>query len=109
MNRIHVKPRGIGGNGFAHKSVDAKHPMLRYKGLHKIEILPPGQVLKDTGCNNQIEAAGRKRAFVDEAFPFGHVDRKSTRLNSSHLGISYAVFCLKKTHQALPPARRATQ
>src|SRR5262245_63857007 len=23
-------------------------------------------------------------------------DRKSTRLNSSHLGISYAVFCLKK-------------
>src|SRR5205814_6651453 len=26
----------------------------------------------------------------------GWVDRKSTRLNSSHLGISYAVFCLKK-------------
>src|SRR5256885_11622349 len=25
-----------------------------------------------------------------------HVDRKSTRLNSSHLVISYAVFCLKK-------------
>src|ERR1035438_4068630 len=25
-----------------------------------------------------------------------HIDRKSTRLNSSHLGISYAVFCLKK-------------
>src|SRR5205814_10273063 len=26
----------------------------------------------------------------------GSGDRKSTRLNSSHLGISYAVFCLKK-------------
>src|SRR5947199_10281614 len=26
----------------------------------------------------------------------GYRDRKSTRLNSSHLGISYAVFCLKK-------------
>src|SRR5690625_6100256 len=25
-----------------------------------------------------------------------HVDRKSTRLNSSHVAISYAVFCLKK-------------
>src|ERR1039457_5674062 len=25
-----------------------------------------------------------------------HIDRKSTRLNSSHLVISYAVFCLKK-------------
>src|SRR2546430_8914910 len=26
----------------------------------------------------------------------GHLDRKSTRLNSSHSQISYAVFCLKK-------------
>src|ERR1035438_9988331 len=30
------------------------------------------------------------------ALPGGLLDRKSTRLNSSHLGISYAVFCLKK-------------
>src|SRR5438045_8232604 len=29
-------------------------------------------------------------------FVYGGRDRKSTRLNSSHLGISYAVFCLKK-------------
>src|SRR2546430_12567795 len=28
----------------------------------------------------------------------GNVDRKSTRLNSSHSQISYAVFCLKKKH-----------
>src|SRR5947199_3987987 len=28
-------------------------------------------------------------------------DRKSTRLNSSHLGISYAVFCLKKKNLAV--------
>src|SRR3712207_8272980 len=27
------------------------------------------------------------------------VDRKSTRLNSSHANISYAVFCLKKKHR----------
>src|SRR5205814_10701266 len=35
----------------------------------------------------------------NDALPVGLaevVDRKSTRLNSSHLGISYAVFCLKK-------------
>src|SRR5262245_6875118 len=34
----------------------------------------------------------------EPSFPtpgIGLVDRKSTRLNSSHLGISYAVFCLK--------------
>src|SRR5436853_4167513 len=30
----------------------------------------------------------------------GQQDRKSTRLNSSHLGISYAVFCLKKKKNA---------
>src|SRR3712207_7033858 len=28
----------------------------------------------------------------------GEEDRKSTRLNSSHANISYAVFCLKKNH-----------
>src|SRR5437899_8412461 len=35
-------------------------------------------------------------------------DRKSTRLNSSHLGISYAVFCLKKKkkHTEPPLTRR---
>src|SRR5437899_8702308 len=33
----------------------------------------------------------------ESRMPFsGSRDRKSTRLNSSHLGISYAVFCLKK-------------
>src|SRR2546430_6048536 len=31
----------------------------------------------------------------DSLFMF-HIDRKSTRLNSSHSQISYAVFCLKK-------------
>src|SRR2546426_4713711 len=31
-----------------------------------------------------------------ERAPGGYIDRKSTRLNSSHLVISYAVFCLKK-------------
>src|SRR5215208_8081612 len=29
-------------------------------------------------------------------WPSPHPDRKSTRLNSSHVAISYAVFCLKK-------------
>src|SRR5262245_64128345 len=33
---------------------------------------------------------------AETADEHGIQDRKSTRLNSSHLGISYAVFCLKK-------------
>src|SRR5256885_7264967 len=45
------------------------------------------------------EPAGSARALDCQAGPGaqeGWTDRKSTRLNSSHLVISYAVFCLKK-------------
>src|SRR5262245_64858599 len=38
----------------------------------------------------------RSRAVSEQVRPRPAADRKSTRLNSSHLGISYAVFCLKK-------------
>src|SRR5207249_10131463 len=50
-------------------------------------------------------AAGKKRSargagihFDDRRVQHGRLggDRKSTRLNSSHVSISYAVFCLKK-------------
>src|SRR5690606_39695688 len=38
-----------------------------------------------------------RRAVQDRAYPaHDRPDRKSTRLNSSHVKISYAVFCLKK-------------
>src|SRR6267378_264790 len=36
------------------------------------------------------------RRMIDERSPQARLDRKSTRLNSSHVEISYAVFCLKK-------------
>src|SRR2546426_12323217 len=42
----------------------------------------------------EIFASGLKQPFGIAFYPLG--DRKSTRLNSSHLVISYAVFCLKK-------------
>src|SRR5256885_8963600 len=44
---------------------------------------------------------------VAAAFPFAS-DRKSTRLNSSHLVISYAVFCLKKKKSLLLTGSRAS-
>src|SRR5262245_344901 len=40
------------------------------------------------------ESLRRERRYIRNG-----QDRKSTRLNSSHLGISYAVFCLKKKKQ----------
>src|SRR2546426_4498097 len=56
------------------------------------------------------EARGLHRAHLQRATQLvdhqrrQRLDRKSTRLNSSHLVISYAVFCLKKKNK-LPPAR----
>src|SRR5437899_8201322 len=43
----------------------------------------------------QAVDAGWRPMYITRQHP-NHIDRKSTRLNSSHLGISYAVFCLKK-------------
>src|SRR3712207_8136746 len=48
-----------------------------------------------------VVAAGGTSGLADAAAVLAHhvgigVDRKSTRLNSSHANISYAVFCLKK-------------
>src|SRR5258705_5211731 len=44
----------------------------------------------------QRSCCARPTTSIRAASPTGRTDRKSTRLNSSHLGISYAVFCLKK-------------
>src|SRR5205814_10587986 len=59
-----------------------------------------------------------EREMLDEARIGVEIqDRKSTRLNSSHLGISYAVFCLKKKktkqeklkkYSTLPPHKNPT-
>src|SRR2546430_17603135 len=46
----------------------------------------------DRGC----ESAGERHREGRQRGLRGGVDRKSTRLNSSHSQISYAVFCLKK-------------
>src|SRR5438045_6898126 len=51
-------------------------------------------------------------AISSSSVTISTADRKSTRLNSSHLGISYAVFCLKKktkqkSSEYLPLKRRA--
>src|SRR5438067_8718862 len=43
-----------------------------------------------------------KQALCDRIY----VDRKSTRLNSSHVSISYAVFCLKKKKKQYKPPQR---
>src|SRR2546430_4397538 len=64
-------------------------------------ISPPGAVLKIAPAK-VLHGAVRlqlKLKFISSPVPETQVrgDRKSTRLNSSHSQISYAVFCLTKT------------
>src|SRR2546426_9206562 len=54
------------------------------------ENQPPGEQLL------LVEPQVQRPSLVDVPPPIAQEDRKSTRLNSSHLVISYAVFCLKK-------------
>src|SRR2546430_11285032 len=56
---------------------------LRPAGVQR-EVRSPEQPLHPHGAETRLE------------HPAIHPDRKSTRLNSSHSQISYAVFCLKK-------------
>src|SRR5699024_11700675 len=48
------------------------------------------------GLSQGFGAVAITTLFVQLFWFFGIQDRKSTRLNSSHVSISYAVFCLKK-------------
>src|SRR5579885_3695307 len=48
------------------------------------------------GGRTSLPWPGRASRRPCEEWASSHRDRKSTRLNSSHVSISYAVFCLKK-------------
>src|SRR5689334_23481655 len=48
---------------------------------------------------NHCRCARPRRSKVSSFLLSAIIDRKSTRLNSSHSSISYAVFCLKKKKQ----------
>src|SRR5256885_7793262 len=53
-----------------------------------------------SACKTPFPLLKRARRFAATASSCRGRDRKSTRLNSSHLVISYAVFCLKKNNNA---------
>src|SRR5438132_8121624 len=63
------------------------------------EIQRPAEDRIDAGAGG-----GRRVPIEGERRPLRQ-DRKSTRLNSSHTVISYAVFCLKKKNKACPEKR----
>src|SRR5256885_5852782 len=66
-----------------------------------ITLVLHGELRQRTGGRKELAVRGAGRtagAILEDLGIPGHetADRKSTRLNSSHLVISYAVFCLKK-------------
>src|SRR5438445_1619567 len=69
---------------------------LRLQPLAEGQPAGAGAVVVHVGVHGSLEQVARVRRQV--AHP-GVEDRKSTRLNSSHANISYAVFCLKKKKQ----------
>src|SRR3712207_8452571 len=57
---------------------------------------PAGEQVPPQHLPRQLVVRGRVRIVVRHDPRVRRPDRKSTRLNSSHANISYAVFCLKK-------------
>src|SRR5699024_12530235 len=79
----------------AHSPILAPHPRTRHTDAYRspptVQVSVNNSALDEEGVSRGGGGAprgGRRRR-----------DRKSTRLNSSHVSISYAVFCLKKKKQ----------
>src|SRR3989475_8857214 len=87
VDRVLVDGKGIGDIGSV---VLRDRQILAESGLVAVSL-----VIDRTGrVVSGPEIASRGFVYMQENRPL--IDRKSTRLNSSHSQISYAVFCLKK-------------
>src|SRR3712207_8642132 len=60
---------------------------------YELQEIKPGVYVVSAGGSTSMFLVTQEGVVVVDAPP---ADRKSTRLNSSHANISYAVFCLKK-------------
>src|SRR3712207_326665 len=81
------------GHEFVHAAVD-DHSRLAY-----CEVLPDEQATTAIAFWSRAQTFFAGHGITVERV----LDRKSTRLNSSHANISYAVFCLKKKTHLLTP------
>src|SRR5258708_27825220 len=73
-------------------------------------LFPYTTLFRSARADAHFEQAGHGRGTARKKLMPSSADRKSTRLNSSHQIISYAVFCLKKkkykTNQKLQPHKQ---
>src|SRR5690554_7116374 len=79
-------------------SVTLERTCLELKGIPCIEMNDPGEARQRIMTSRSFGRMTDSREEIHQAIrQFAQRrDRKSTRLNSSHVRISYAVFCLKK-------------
>src|SRR5690606_1154925 len=96
------------GTALRHNTVDArtvqvrgrsgKHLLVRGSSKRASGHVRQAEALQLDSCDvsNQVPSIARDTLNLDERVRELVRDRKSTRLNSSHVKISYAVFCLKK-------------
>src|SRR5690625_7095596 len=63
------------------------------------ELYPLGEFIQDSYTVTAWSTRPLSVGFHEIYLEVMEKDRKSTRLNSSHVAISYAVFCLKKKNQ----------
>src|SRR5438445_9022203 len=85
----HLCKLSLSGLAGFHRFRDACQGQVRFFALHRIEPHAPPLVRAPVN-SFEFQPCGRTPQADDL------IDRKSTRLNSSHANISYAVFCLKK-------------
>src|SRR5699024_11499117 len=64
--------------------------------VHQDELIAAGYNIRETTQSALCHAELIAIKEANEKLGSWRLDRKSTRLNSSHVSISYAVFCLKK-------------
>src|SRR5438445_3363668 len=93
-----VGATGLLGGEICRRLRERGHPV---RALAR-ETSDPAKVQRLTSLGAEIMRGDLKdRASLDQACRGAatRLDRKSTRLNSSHANISYAVFCLKKKNK----------
>src|SRR5690625_6808004 len=96
-----------------------RSPIARLEGDHEVPITLGRWVVEQVGLGDEVvdipadlpegdlEMARRIGGVEGDGGALG--DRKSTRLNSSHVAISYAVFCLKKKKTDTKDRNEATR
>src|SRR5437773_5861502 len=73
------------------------HPLHSFPTRRSSDLIVPCRFrCEPHGGFCLVHVGGLRRDGARQRVPGKNLDRKSTRLNSSHITISYAVFCLKK-------------